>query len=85
VTLPTTARALASRGLGAAVLTTSVADLPDALVYVPVESDYARSRLGIVWRSGHAMTAATRIVLDALREHLARSVSPQHDESAASP
>jgi len=85
VTLPTTARALASRGLGAAVLTTSAADLPDALVYVPVESDYARSRLGIVWRSGHAMTAATRIVLDALREHLARSVLPQHDESAASP
>jgi len=31
------------------------------------------------------MPAATRIVRDALREHLARSVSPQHDESAASP
>jgi DNA-binding transcriptional LysR family regulator len=70
VTLPSTARALARRGLGAAVVTTSQADLPDTLVYVPVDSDYAGSCLGVVWRSGHAMTAATRTVLDALRDNL---------------
>jgi DNA-binding transcriptional LysR family regulator len=70
VTLPTTARALASRGLGAAVLTTSSADVPDALVYVPIESDYARSYLGVVWRSEHAISAAARTVLEALHAHL---------------
>lgn len=70
VTLPATARALASRGLGAAVLTTSVADLPDELVYIPVESAHAHSRLGVVWRSGHALTAANRTVLEILRRRL---------------
>jgi DNA-binding transcriptional LysR family regulator len=70
VTLPTTARALASRGLGAAVLTTSSADVPDSLVYVPIESDYARSYLGVVWRSEHAISTAARTVLEALHAHL---------------
>jgi DNA-binding transcriptional LysR family regulator len=70
VTLPTTARALASRGLGVAVLTTSPADPPDALIYAGIESAYTRSHLGVIWRSGNAMTAATRTVLDALRYHL---------------
>lgn len=70
VTLPATARALAGRGLGAAVLTTSHADVPDNLVYVPIDSAHARSELGVVWRSSGTMTAATRTVLAALRHHL---------------
>lgn len=70
VTLPATARALAARGLGAAVLTSSRADLPDDLVHLPIDSAHARSRLGVVWRPGRAPTAATRAVLAVLRRHL---------------
>lgn len=75
VTLPATARALAARGLGAAILTRSRADLPGDLVSVPVDSAHAQSRLGVVWRPGRAPTAATRAVLAALRRHLSATVS----------
>lgn len=70
VTLPTTARTLAARGLGVAVLTSSRADAPDGLVRVPIRSPHATSVLGVVWRPRPAPSAATEAVLRALREHL---------------
>ena len=70
VTLPTTARALAARGLGVAVLTSSQADAPDDLVRVPIRSRHTTTRLGVVWRPRPAPSAATRAVLEAMRHHL---------------
>ncbi|GAB3755498.1 LysR family transcriptional regulator [Microlunatus parietis] len=71
VTLPTTARALAARGLGVAVLTSSRADLPTDLVRLKINSKHATSRLGVVWRTRPAPTAGARATLEAFREHLA--------------
>lgn len=70
VTLPTTARALAARGLGVAVLTSSRADAPDALVRLPIRSRHTTTRLGVVWRARPAPSAATTAVLEAMRHHL---------------
>ena len=70
VTLPTTARALAARGLGVAVLTSSRADAGDELVRVPIRSRHTSTRLGVVWRPRPAPSAATRAVLEAMRHHL---------------
>lgn len=76
VTLPSTARGLAHRGMGVAVLTTSRADPPDELVRVPIRSRYATSRLGVVWRSRPAPSAPTEAMLRALREHLGAPETP---------
>ncbi|WP_152361436.1 LysR family transcriptional regulator [Microlunatus speluncae] len=70
VTLPTTARALAARQLGVAVLTSSLADLPTELVRLEITSEFAASRLGVVWRTSPALSAAARATLGALRQHL---------------
>ncbi|TQK71822.1 LysR family transcriptional regulator [Nocardioides sp. SLBN-35] len=70
VTLPTTARALAARGLGVAVVTSSSADAPSELHHVRVTSTQADSHLGLVWRADPAPSAAARATLAALRAHL---------------
>ena len=70
VTLPTTARALAARGLGVAVVTSSSADAPRELHHVRVTSTQADSHLGLVWRADPAPSAAARATLAALRAHL---------------
>lgn len=70
VTLPGTARALASRGLGVAVLTTSTADAPSDLHPLRIESTHTASRLGLVWRSEPQPSAGARAVLAALKQHL---------------
>lgn len=70
VTLPTTARALARRGLGAAIVTSSRADPPYDLVRVLISSRHTTSMLGVVWRSRPAPSAATTAALRAVRRHL---------------
>jgi DNA-binding transcriptional LysR family regulator len=73
VTLPTTARALAARNLGVAVLTSSRADLPTDLVRLEIASEFATSRLGVVWRTRPGLSVGARATLKALRDHLAVS------------
>lgn len=73
VTLPTTARALAARNLGVAVLTSSRADLPTDLIRLEITSEYATSRLGVVWRTRPALSVGARATVTALRDHLAVS------------
>lgn len=70
VTLPTTARALAARGLGVAILTSSSADAPSELHHARISSAHATSRLGLVWRATPAPSAGARATLRALRAHL---------------
>ncbi|GAA4102090.1 LysR family transcriptional regulator [Nocardioides kongjuensis] len=70
VTLPTTARALAARGLGVAVVTSSSADAPSDLHQVRIASAHATSRLGLVWRADPPPSAAARATLATLRAHL---------------
>jgi DNA-binding transcriptional LysR family regulator len=70
VTLPTTARALAARGLGVAVVTSSSADAPSELHHVRVASTHGTSRLGLVWRDEPTPSAAARATLATLRAHL---------------
>lgn len=64
VATPATAVALATRGLGAAVLSQTTARGASGLVSVPVDHPGARSVLGVVWRDGAA--PATRALLDLL-------------------
>lgn len=66
VTLPSTARALAARGMGVAVLTSSRADPSNDLHALQVVSEHAQSRLGLVWRAGQPPSAATRRVIEVL-------------------
>jgi DNA-binding transcriptional LysR family regulator len=73
VTLPTTARALAARNLGVAVLTSSRADLPTDLIRLNISSEFATSRLGVVWRTRPALSAGAEATLRTLRDHLAAS------------
>jgi len=73
VTLPTTARALAARNLGVAVLTSSRADLPTDLIRLEISSAHTRTRLGVVWRTRPAPSAGAPANLTALRDHLAAS------------
>ncbi|MBE7162319.1 MAG: LysR family transcriptional regulator [Williamsia herbipolensis] len=61
VATPATAMALASRGLGAAVLSQTTARGTPGLVAVPVDHPSAHSRLGVVWRDESA--PATRALL----------------------
>lgn len=70
VTLPPTARAFVSRGLGVGVLTTSQADLDDDLMRVEIESEHTTSMLGVVWRSLPEPSPAAAAVLAALRSYL---------------
>ena len=70
VTLPATARALAARGMGVAVLTSSRADPPTDLAHIALSSTHAASALGVVWRDRPRPSAATRAVLTALRTRL---------------
>lgn len=70
VTLPATARALAHRRMGVAVLTSSLADPPSDLVPLTIASRHTRSLLGVVWREGVRPSAATQAALSALRRHL---------------
>lgn len=71
VTLPSTARALASRGLGVGVLTTSQADLPDELARVEIRSQHAVSYLGVVWRDHPEPSTAAAAMIATLRRRLA--------------
>ena len=76
VTLPSTVRALAQRGLGIGVVTSSRADPADDLVHLPIRSEHATSQLGVVWRDQPPPGPPTEAVLKALRGQLA-SVAPQ--------
>ena len=69
VTLPSTVRALAWRGLGVGIVTASRADAPDDLVHLPIHSKRATSQLGVVWRD-QPPGPATEAVVTALRRHL---------------
>lgn len=71
VTLPTTVRALASRGVGVGIVTSSRADAPDALTNLPIRSTQATSNLGVVWREQPPPGPPTEAVVTALRRHLA--------------
>lgn len=70
VTLPSTVRALAERGLGVGIVTSSRADPHDDLVHLPIRSKHATSRLGVVWRDQAPLGPPTEAVLAALRSHL---------------
>lgn len=70
VTLPSTVRALASRGVGVGVVTSSRADAPDQLVHVPLRSRNTTSQLGVVWRDQPPPGPATQAVVTALRHRL---------------
>ncbi|MGV1009049.1 MAG: LysR family transcriptional regulator [Dermatophilaceae bacterium] len=71
VTLPSTVRALAQRGLGVGIVTSSRADPADDLVHLPIRSQHATSQLGIVWRDQPRPGPPTEAVLTALRTKLA--------------
>lgn len=70
VTLPSTVRSLAARGLGVGLLTSSRADPPGDLVSLPLLSRHTGSALGVVWRDRPPPTPGTEAVLTSLREHL---------------
>ena len=71
VTLPSTVRTLAGRGLGVGLVTSSMADPPDDLVHLPIRSQHATSQLGVVWRDDPPPGPPTEAVLTALRRQLA--------------
>jgi DNA-binding transcriptional LysR family regulator len=71
VTLPSTVRALASRGVGVGLVTSSRADAPDDLVHLPIRSTHATSQLGVVWRDQPPPGPPTEAVVTALRRQLA--------------
>lgn len=71
VTLPGTVRALAARGLGVGVVTSSRADPPDDLVHLRIRSRHTTSHLGVVWRERPAPRPATRAALRAFSGELA--------------
>jgi DNA-binding transcriptional LysR family regulator len=71
VTLPSTVRALASRGVGVGIVTSSRVDAPDDLVHLPIRSAHASSQLGVVWRDQPPPGPATETVVAALRRQLA--------------
>lgn len=71
VTLPSTVRALARRGLGVGIVTSSRADAPDDLVHLPIRSKQGVSQLGVVWREQPPPGPATEAVVLALRRQLA--------------
>lgn len=71
VTLPSTVRAIAARGLGIGIVTSSRADAPDDLVHLPISSPHATSQLGVVWRDQPPPAPPTQAVLTALHRHLA--------------
>lgn len=71
VTLPSTVRALAERGLGVGIVTSSLADPADDLVHLPIRSKHATSQLGVVWRDEPPPGPPTEAVLTALRTQLA--------------
>jgi DNA-binding transcriptional LysR family regulator len=71
VTLPSTVRALAERGLGVGIVTSSSADPADDLVHLPIRSEHATSQLGVVWRDQPPPGPPTQAVLTALRSQLA--------------
>lgn len=73
VTLPNTVRALAERGLGVGIVTSSRADPADDLVHLPIRSTHATSQLGVVWRNQPPPGPPTEAVLTALRSQLATS------------
>ena len=70
VTLPNTVRALAERGLGVGIVTSSRADPADDLVHLLIRSTHATSQLGVVWRSQPPPGPPTQAVLTALRSQL---------------
>ena len=72
VTLPSTVRALAHRGIGVGIVTSSRADAPDDLVHLPIRSKHATSHLGVVWRHEPPPGPATEAVVSVLRRHLAK-------------
>lgn len=71
VTLPSTVRSLASRGVGVGIVTSSRADPADDLVHLPIRSGHTTSRLGVVWRDQPPPGPATEAVVRALRRQLA--------------
>ena len=71
VTLPSTVRALASRGVGVGIVTSSRADAPDDLLRLPIHSKHATSQLGVVWREHPPPGPPTEAVVTALRRQLA--------------
>lgn len=71
VTLPSTVRSLASRGVGVGIVTSSRADPADELVHLPIRSRHTTSRLGVVWRDQPPPGPATDAVVAALRRQLA--------------
>lgn len=70
VTLPSTVRALASRGVGIGIVTSSRADPPDDLVHLPIRSRHATSKLGVVWRAQPPPGPPTEAVVATLRQRL---------------
>ncbi|MCA0294486.1 MAG: LysR family transcriptional regulator [Actinobacteria bacterium] len=72
VTLPSTVRTLAERGLGVGIVTSSRADPVDKLVHLPIRSQHAISQLGVVWRGRPSPGPPTEAVLEALRSQLGR-------------
>jgi len=70
VTLPSTVRALAERGVGVGIVTSSRADAPTDLVHLPIRSKHANSQLGVVWRGQPPPGPATEAVVTALRRQL---------------
>lgn len=82
VTLPSTVRALASRGVGVGIITSSRADPPDDLIHLPIRSLHATSKLGIVWRPDPPPGPAAEAVITALRNQLG---APKPDASTALP
>jgi DNA-binding transcriptional LysR family regulator len=73
VTLPSTVRALAGRGVGVGIVTASRADAPDDLVRLPIRSRHSTSRLGVVWRHQPPPGPATDTVVTALRTRFSAS------------
>jgi DNA-binding transcriptional LysR family regulator len=71
VTLPSTVRALAERGLGVGIVTSSLADGADNLVHLPIRSRHGTSKLGVVWRDHPPAGPPTTAVVTSLRRHLA--------------
>lgn len=70
VTLPTTVRTMAARGFGVGVVTSSAADPPSEVRRIAIDSPYARSLLGVVWRAQPQPSPAAQAVVTALRTHL---------------
>jgi DNA-binding transcriptional LysR family regulator len=71
VTLPSTVRALAERGLGVGIVTSSSADPSADLVHLPIRSRHATSQLGVIWRDHPPPGPPTEAVVTSLRRHLA--------------